>query len=151
MERVEECLRSTRFSTSEMKFVPVQLIVAGEAQPLQFRVARFLTTEESVASTGGAGGGGGGCDHMVTLGDLLAAWVPDYPLPDSGAANTVVRNGACLDLGLWPGWYCCPVGDGGGSTRSQCRGEGRQRRLRSTQTNGEEMGTAVGCTLLWRS
>merc|ERR1711871_47761 len=109
MSKVEDCLKSTNFNTSEMKYVPVRLFVANSRQPIQFRVKRILVSKESdnisgstpiVASGGtkteifGRSESTGTnhrdrktyCSRMVTLGDLLASWVPDYPLPSK---NTV--------------------------------------------------------------
>ena len=69
MVKVEDCLRSTQFSTSEMKFVPVRLLVGLDSPPLQYRVRRRFED-----------GADGRAGELVTLGDLLGSWIPAYPL-----------------------------------------------------------------------
>jgi len=91
LPRAEECLASTGFGSSKMKYVPVRLFVGSHAEPIQFRVERRFKSDS---------GDEGGSAPMVTLGDLLKTWVPDYPLlkgrPYRGVDNTFVRNCASV-------------------------------------------------------
>ena len=81
-QQVERCLSSTPFPSSDMKFIPVRVLVGFAAAPIQFRVRRVLGDDVGGSDEGSSrdndGDGDGNSD--VTLGDLLNSWLPDYPL-----------------------------------------------------------------------
>lgn len=97
VEQVRNCLQSTNFDTSEMKFVPVRLIVESEQQSLQFRIKRCLPALSGERENNAALHD---CQNMVTLRDLLMSWVPNYPINDDiyHFENNVVHHYTHLHL-----------------------------------------------------